>query len=64
MDIIAEARQMQVTGQYINGGIFHAMADEITRLRAWITAIGELPDVDADNRDWMARCALDGDPAP
>lgn len=31
--MIAEARQTQLDGKYINGRVFHAMADEIERLR-------------------------------
>ncbi len=31
---------------------------EIARLRVAIRAIGNLPDVDVDNRSWMARDAL------
>jgi len=37
--VIAEARDMQLNGQYINGAVFHAMADEIDHLRATIKHI-------------------------
>ena len=40
------------------------IADEIECLRAWISAIGNLSDVNADERSWMARDALAGLPAP
>lgn len=32
--MIAEARDMQANGQYINGTVFHALVAEIERLRA------------------------------
>lgn len=41
-DMIAEAREMQESGKYINGRIFHAMADEIDRLRRGHESIGVL----------------------
>jgi len=34
--IIAEARQMQADGRYINGTVFHALVTEIERLRACV----------------------------
>ena len=37
-DIIAEAREMQISGQYINGTIFHAMADRIEDLEKGLEA--------------------------
>ena len=37
---------------------------EIERLRRWIQLIGDLADMEADNRGWMARDALRGDPIP
>lgn len=37
---------------------------EIRRLRGWLTAIGNLTDVEADERSWMVRDALAGKPAP
>ena len=47
--------------------VWRGMAEEIQelrrdneRLRAWIEAIGSLPDVDVDARGWMARDALEG----
>jgi hypothetical protein len=40
------------------------MRPEIDRLRAWLTAIGNLADVDADERGWMVRDALAGKAAP
>lgn len=36
----------------------------IDRLRAWLTAIGNLADVDADERGWMVEYALAGKAAP
>ena len=35
---IAEARQMQESGKYINGTVFHMLADEVERLRKIETA--------------------------
>ena len=35
--MISEAREMQETGRYINGIIFHALVAEIDRLRALVT---------------------------
>lgn len=37
---------------------------EIERLRGWLAALGDLADVDADNRGWMVRDALAGARAP
>ncbi len=37
-------------------------ADEIERLRAAIQTIGDLADVDADERGWMSVHALAGKP--
>jgi hypothetical protein len=34
--MIAEAREMQEKGKYINGRIFHALVAEIERLRALV----------------------------
>lgn len=36
--MIAEAREMQESGQYINGRVFHALVAEIERLRALVEA--------------------------
>lgn len=35
---IAEAREMQQNGQYINGTVFHMLADEVGRLRAALSS--------------------------
>lgn len=47
---------------------WHKVADEraaeITRLRRWIEVIGQLPDIDADDRGWMSLSALRGEPVP
>jgi hypothetical protein len=42
----------------------NALHAEIERLRVWLTAIGNLADVDADERGWMVDHALSGKPAP
>lgn len=47
--IIAEAREMQKDGHYINGTIFHAMADEIERLRACMTRWAIVADAARDH---------------
>ncbi len=38
-----------------------AVIAEVERLRRWLKKIGELPDIDADNRGWMAKQVLRGD---
>jgi hypothetical protein len=37
--LIAEAREMQASGRYINGTVFHALADEIDRLRGALRSV-------------------------
>lgn len=37
---------------------------EIERLRAWLAEIGSLADVEADERSWMVRWALEGKTIP
>lgn len=40
------------------------LLDDDCRLRGWLAAIGNLTDVEADERSWMVRDALAGKPAP
>lgn len=58
-DLVAELRASAMPGTHV-GDCMTRAADEIERLRLWVVAIGSLPDLDADNRSWMAAHALNG----
>lgn len=68
LEVYGQHRYVEAWGvvrDYLRGvDVDAANLKENERLRAWIRAIGNLPDVDADNRSWMAAAALKGQPVP